>query len=91
MEQIPKAEREARAARLAKIEADVRRKFEESFIGKKADVLFEQTVDGFSEGLTGNYLRIFVKSDEPLDGSIRSVVITKREDDKLFGELNPCS
>ena len=49
-------------------------------------MLFEQTRNGISDGLAGNYLRIYTKGNN-LDGEIRNVKITERKDGKLFGEI----
>ena len=57
------------------------------FIGYTADVLFEQEKDGLFEGLTGNYLRVFVSSKEKLEGKIKRVKIKKRENGKLIASL----
>ncbi|MFQ9523375.1 MAG: hypothetical protein ACLR2G_07730 [Phascolarctobacterium faecium] len=52
------------------------------------EVLFEQTVeDGYIEGLTSNYLRVYVRSEAELCGKIRKVRLLKAETSFLIGEL----
>lgn len=87
MPQIDKKVREERAKRLSKVEAEEREKIEKSFIGKRMTVLFEQSENGFCEGLTENYLRVYVKSAVPLDATLHDCLITKWEKGKLFAEL----
>lgn len=49
--------------------------------------MFEQSADGVSEGLTKNYLRIYVNREKPLDSELHSVKITGRENGRLTGTL----
>ncbi|MCD8049287.1 MAG: tRNA (N(6)-L-threonylcarbamoyladenosine(37)-C(2))-methylthiotransferase MtaB [Clostridia bacterium] len=87
MEQLPMSIREARASALGKIAEEEKEKFEESFIGKCAEVLFEKKKDGQNEGLTKNYLRVFVNCEGDLEGETREVRIIGYEDGKLTGEI----
>lgn len=87
MKQLDMQLREKRAKELFEITEGIRAEFEESFIGGTQSVLFEQSADGFSEGLTKNYLRIFVKSENPLDSELHAVKIIGRENGRLIGVL----
>ena len=87
MKQLNKEVREKRAKELFEITENIRAEFEESFIGSTHGVLFEQSADGVSEGLTKNYLRIYVNSEKPLDSELHSVKITGRENGRLTGTL----
>ena len=87
MKQLDKEVREKRAKELFEITENIRAEFEESFIGSTHGVLFEQSADGVSEGLTKNYLRIYVNSEKPLDSELHSVKITGRENGRLTGTL----
>lgn len=87
MKQINKDVRERRAKELSEITERIRAEFEESFIGRTHSVLFEQSADGVSEGLTKNYLRIYVNSKRPLDSELHAVKITGRENGRLTGVL----
>ncbi len=87
MPQVPHNIREKRAAELSRVGESLKESFERSFVGKTADVLFEQNREGYMEGLTGNYLRVYVQSGEELSNQIRNVKITRYADGKLFGEI----
>lgn len=87
MEQLPRPLREKRAKELSALCSAIGEECENSFIGKSMDVLFEQCVDGICEGLTGNYLRVFVKSDKNLSGEICKVKIKERKGKRLWGEI----
>ncbi len=81
MAQLPIPLREERAKALGAICEKMQIEFENKFIGTETGVLFEQTHGGTSEGLTGNYLRVYVETPVPLDGQILPVRITKRDED----------
>ena len=87
MPQIPHPIREKRASELIKLTEEIALGVENSFIGQIQEVLFEKTHKEYAEGLSGNYLRIYVPGGEELTGKIRKVKITERKDGKLLGEL----
>ena len=87
MPQGPHSVREERAARLIKLTEKIAEDVENSFIGSEAEVLFEQTDGEYAEGLTENYLRIYVKGGEELTGKIKKVKITVRKIERLIGEI----
>lgn len=84
MPQLPLPLREERAKILSKLEEETGDEFERSFIGKEAEVLFEQTDENYSEGLTKNYLRVYTKRDSTLCGTVCKVKITEKKSGKLF-------
>lgn len=86
MPQIERSIREKRATDLISVCEKIAAEVEDEFVGQTFEVLFEQTRNGISDGLAGNYLRIYTKGDS-LDGEIRTVRITERKDGKLFGEI----
>ena len=52
------------------------RKFKERFAGESMDVLWEkQTDDGDWTGITGNYIRVFVKSEDNLSNKLQSTKV----------------
>ena len=87
LEQLPHSVREERAARLAEEAALLRAEFEERHVGETVGVLFEKTENGCAEGLSGNYIRVFVPSDIDLTDEIRRVKVTARRDGRVYGEL----
>ncbi len=87
MPQIPHSVREERAGILIKLTEKIAQDEENLFIGTETDVLFEQCDGEYAEGLSKNYLRIYVKGTEEMTGKIRKVKITERKDGRLIGEI----
>lgn len=61
--------------------------FNERFIDKTVDVLFEEEKDGFFEGYTTNYIRVKVESNKNIQGEILPVKIIGKENDILIGKI----
>ena len=58
------------------------------YIGKKMRVLFEEKdSNGYYDGLTDNYIRVKVKSDEEISDRFLDVIIEKIEKDYCIGSL----
>ncbi len=78
-------------ARRSKIMIDAANLCESEFmrsqVGRVEEVLFETFENGFAEGYTKSYVRVAVKTNEPLYGRIEKVKITKAFEDKVQGEL----
>ncbi len=87
MEQVPHNIREERAAKLTALTEEIAKEVEKGFVGQNMEVLFEQTQGEYAEGLSGNYLRIYVKGGDDLTGEIRSVKIKEIKDGKIYGEI----
>ncbi len=65
-----------------------KRAFYEDSIGARIDVLFEEADEnGFWSGFSDNYMRVKVKSEQPLKNSIRTVRLVSIEGEELLGEL----
>ncbi|MCF8058667.1 MAG: tRNA (N(6)-L-threonylcarbamoyladenosine(37)-C(2))-methylthiotransferase MtaB [Bacteriovoracaceae bacterium] len=62
--------------------------FAEDQVGSSSEVLFERkNVEGFWEGYTRNYVRVWVKSDGELKNQIRHVFLNDFKNDMLRGEI----
>lgn len=86
--QIPETVKQKRCAQLAEIDHKQQQSFLEQCVGSEAEVLFEQTAaDGYIEGLTSNYLRVYVQGGAELCGTLRKVRLLKAETGFLVGEL----
>ena len=58
-------------------------------MGRELEVLFEQEQDGYMEGLTSNYIRVYIKNDGKItSGDIRLVKLVKLFKDGILGEIN---
>lgn len=87
MPQHPMPLREKRAKELSVIADVLKEDFERSFVGRQMEVLFEQTKNNFTEGLTKNYLRVFVDKDEALHNKCATVEILSYDNGKLIGAV----
>ncbi|EQC47378.1 MiaB-like protein [Bacteriovorax sp. Seq25_V] len=62
--------------------------FTEDQVGSNSEVLFErENKEGYWEGYTTNFVRVFVKSSQNLKNQIINVQLTEFKDNKLYGEL----
>lgn len=85
---VPKQEKERRAAVMIEETEKIRQKYLKSLIGSTAEVLFENEVsDGVYQGYTKNYVPVRKKSpDSDLIGSIINVKIVSYFDDCCIAE-----
>ena len=67
--------KEERSQKLIELSNKNEREYNEKYIGKNVDVLFEEEKDGLWSGYTKNYVRVLVKSDENLENKIKSVKV----------------
>ncbi len=87
MPQLTKQVKESRATALSTITEGIRREYLNKQTGKKVDVLFEVSKNGYTEGYTENYTPVKVFTSENLQGEIRKVHITGAENDCCIGEI----
>ncbi len=69
---------------------ELTRKFNEKFINKNLDVLFEEVnndIENSYEGYTNNYIRTRVISDNPIIGEIKNVKIVNSAGELLIGSI----
>lgn len=86
-DQVPKAVKEARAARAAAVAAELEDVFHSALIGTVQEVLFEQPEDGLYAGHAPNYAKVYVRSDEALRNRTCRVRITEPCREGVLGEL----
>ncbi len=55
--------------------------------GKKRKVLFERTENGYTEGYSEDYIRVFVPADSSLCGKIKEVELTSGFKDGIMAEI----
>lgn len=86
---VTEAVKKERADILGRIDETMHKTFMQAMVGQTAEVLFEQPAgDGYFEGLTGNYQRVFVNcGGKNLGGEILPVKITTFDGEKLLGEI----
>lgn len=76
-----------RAAIMAKECDAVADKILSSLVGDKRTVLFERTENGYTEGYSEDYIRVFVQKDDRLCGKLADVEIIKTMQDGVFAKL----
>ena len=82
-------DKEARRKRMTEAAVRREREFYQKYIGKEMEVLFEQRVKDEKqsyEGLTANYIRVIVPSDDDIQGKILSVRLKEMKDGFVLGE-----
>jgi threonylcarbamoyladenosine tRNA methylthiotransferase MtaB len=74
--QVPDKVIKERSQQMLVLAKESARNFKESFAGESMDVLWEkQTDDGDWTGITGNYIRVFMKSDKNLSNKLLSTKV----------------
>lgn len=85
--QIKEDVKKKRAKILISLSKKLNKKWREKFLKKTRTVLFEQKKDGFWQGLTDNYLKVFVKNNQNLVNQILPVKLKKLYKDGILGEI----
>jgi threonylcarbamoyladenosine tRNA methylthiotransferase MtaB len=88
-DQVSEGEKEDRSHRLIKLGSELERCFNSKFIGSSAEVLLEQEIKnepGVFEGLTDNYIRVFIPTESQNKGEIIRVKLTEAFDDHVRGQ-----
>ena len=86
-DQVEKHEKLRRCAALQERCDAVRTRFLEAMIGTRQRVLFETPKENMQQGYTENYTPVFVESELPLTGMIRTVTITGIRNGACAGTL----
>ena len=74
--QVPDKVKKERSLKMLALAEESACKFRESFAGMSLDVLWEkQTDDGDWTGITGNYIRVYTKSDDNLSNKLLSTEV----------------
>lgn len=90
MAQVPKAVKEERAARAAEVAAQLHRAYLTQCVGKVYEVLYEQSVDGRSQGHAPNYMLVAAQGTDLHNQTLPTKIIGI-EGDHLRGEILPSS
>jgi threonylcarbamoyladenosine tRNA methylthiotransferase MtaB len=78
--------RRARLERLLELARESALAFRRRFLGRDADVLWEEKVGGLWQGLTGNYIRVYASSDRDLSNKLLPAQLTDVEEDSMIGD-----
>ena len=85
--QIPHHVKEERSKILMEICERSMLKFRENQIGKTTDVLFEEKIEGYYTGHTGNYIPVRVLSNKDISGELLNVRLVKNGTDFVIGQI----
>ncbi len=84
-DQIDERVKKERAHRMQALADEKAKQFHDSFIGKNVEVLFETRHDNVTDGLTENYIRVYVDSAAVHPGELYKVHLEKHYKDGLWG------
>jgi threonylcarbamoyladenosine tRNA methylthiotransferase MtaB len=82
---LPPAVRRERLEQLLAVQSDSEDAFRRSQLGRVAAVLWEEETDGVWQGLTGNYLRVYARSDSALDNRLTPTRLERLDGDRVYG------
>ena len=85
-EQVAEPVKKDRVHRMQQLADQKAAEFHQQFIGKTADVLFETRKDGITDGLTGNYIRVYTDAEISCD-KIFSMRMEKLYKDGLWANM----
>lgn len=87
-DQVSSQIKEIRSKKLIELCTCSRDEFISSFIGKTMCVLFEQPVkNGYYEGKTSNYITVYIKSENNLQGQYKDVIIDEVKNGVAYAHL----
>ena len=84
MEQIPPQEKKSRVAKVLALAVKKNLAYRNSLIGTKTEVLTEVFKDNYIEGHSGEYIKVYIEDDVPLNEIIK-VKLTKAYKDGMIG------
>jgi threonylcarbamoyladenosine tRNA methylthiotransferase MtaB len=76
-----------RSRRMLALTGEGIRDFRGRFLGTTAEVLFERKSGGTWSGLTGNYIKVYVSSNQDLVNQLRPVKLVEGYRDGILGEI----
>ena len=86
-DQVPVPERNRRSAYLRKLSAGRRYEYNERFLGRDLEVLFEDRREGSWPGYTGNYIRVVCESEKDLTNRRAMVRLERISADFVEGRI----
>ncbi len=85
--QIDGNTQEKRSEQLIAMSNRNQKMYNEKYIGREMEVLFEENEEGYSKGHTTNYIMVKVEGKKDLENSIKTVKIEKNVNYELYGNL----
>lgn len=87
LEQVDGVVKKQRSEILLQMASKTKSDFLNKQLGKKCQVLFESESNGILQGYTTNYVKVNVKGEKTLCGTIQDVVLTSLEGETAQGEI----
>jgi threonylcarbamoyladenosine tRNA methylthiotransferase MtaB len=88
-QQVPAALKKERSQQMLTLAKESARSFQQQFLGKSMDVLWEQPSGGVWSGLTGNYIKVYTRSADVLTNLISTVQLMKLYRDGMWADIIP--
>ncbi len=86
-QKVPKRTQEERSKQIQLIAAQSSKEYAEKFLNRKVTVLIEEKNNEYWTGLSGEYIRVFVKSDLNLKNTLQSVLVNEIKNNQLAGTI----
>ena len=84
--QIDGKVKEERSQRLIELSNQNQRDYDEKYIGKEVEVLFEEREGKYYKGHTANYIMVKYETYEELENCIKKVYVIGQEEDYLIAK-----
>ena len=85
-DQIPEKVKKERSRQMLALAKESAQSFHQRFLGRTMAVLWEQKSNGVWSGYTGNYIKVYTRSDENLTNRLMLVTIEKLWRDGVWGK-----
>lgn len=85
--QIDGNKKEERSQKLIELSNKNEKEYNESYIGKQVEVLFEEEKEGIYKGHTQNYILSYCKTNENLENKIKKATCKQAENDHIVVEI----
>ena len=82
-----KRQKEERSRKLIELSDKNEIEYNESYIGKNVEVLFEEEKDGIFKGHTQNYIMVYCELNKNLENQVISVRCEKAEQEHILGNF----
>ena len=82
---VAEAVKKQRSQELIALAEQSARQFRQQFLGETVPVLWEKRAGGVWSGLTDNYIRVYLKSNDDLTNQVQAVKLVKLWQDGVGG------
>ncbi len=86
-QQVSEKVKKLRSQQMLALAEESAQNFQQQFLGKTMEVLWEQKAGGVWSGLTGNYIKVYARSHENLTNRLLPAKLVKLYRDGVWGEV----